>query len=453
MKIQKLFTRIALIAGLAASPAVAVEHSAELWHVSHVSDPVSGKFNYCAVESGFDNGLYLAFARNRDFNTNIVISFPDKRLQEHTKYRMLLGVDNYPVRDTVGFAADTGILVLPLQHDRKILDWLQKGKLLDVKGPQDAVKFSLDGAQDAFKKLQQCVEQNLKDEAQGTKSPPASLPGDVAKPVDNMVMPLPLTASKAVGSPSVTQTALAQPAGQPAAVETAAPVPPVNTPSKPPASVGDVPPQAASAPPPGPPAANKAEPVSASAKPDVVVVAAPPPALSPPAAPLLPQPLPVNPAAKTLPVTPAALPPSGPTHVSLPELLAKASLSPTGKCTTRSSDCTWTSGSLLGSVVQKKPASDFLDTMMDDADRHEKECRGQFSSSIGAPATSRGLTTAEATMTCRTASTSISDVVLYVQSADKLIVAQQSAPEAKQADAVAVRAKLESGLPFATNYQ
>ncbi len=184
------------------SQANAAEHrSSELWHVTSVDDKTTGKFTYCAVESGFDNGLNLAFARNRDFNTNIVVTFAEHRLEEKTKFRMMVGIDNYPVRDVIGFSADGSTLVIPLQHDRKLLDWLQNGKLLELKGPQDSVKFALDGAGSALHQLELCVENNLKTETTSAGGRPVARPqvttgplASNAAPEDDqmMVNPLPL---------------------------------------------------------------------------------------------------------------------------------------------------------------------------------------------------------------------------------------------------------------------
>ena len=364
MKIHRLIMLIALIAGLPAAPLIAAEHSNELWHETRITDTTSGKFNYCAVESGFDNGLYLAFARNRDFNTNIVISFPDKRLQDHTKYRMMVGIDANPIRDLMGFAADPSILVIPLQHDRKILEWLRTGKLLDVKGPQDAVKFSLDGAAEAFKKLQQCVEQSLKDETQGVKPQAAPVPGDVARPVSEMVMPLPLPASKAVGSPSVDATvakAIAEPVTEASAPPSPAPLvqpapvlPPPAAPAKPVVVIADAAPQTAAAVPqvavPVPPAPKfvpaPAATVSAAPAPAAPVISAP---AAMPSAPVAP---PVPASSAGMIALPAAE--TGTAHLSVPALLGKTGLTISGKCTDKSQDCKWSGGTLPGSVVPEE---------------------------------------------------------------------------------------------------
>ena len=205
----------------------AQQRSAEFWHVSDVQDPGTHKFSYCAVESSFDNGLSLAFARNRELNTNIIVSFPDKRLQDHSKYRMLIGVDTFPVRDVVGFSADASTLVVPLQHDHKVLDWLQKGKLLELKGPEDAVKFALDGAGPALRQLEMCVEASIKRETEGSGGKPAARPqvdtgplaSNAAPDEGTMVEPLPLPSqpsSPAVEpAPKAAETASIEPASPP----------------------------------------------------------------------------------------------------------------------------------------------------------------------------------------------------------------------------------------------
>ncbi len=207
---MRLFLSLLLVYALVGLPALAQQRNAEYWHVSDVKDPGTGKFSYCAVESGFDNGLYLAFARNRELNTNIIVSFPDHRLEAHSKYRMLVGIDTFPVRDVVGFSADGSTLVVPLQHDRKILEWLNKGKLLELKGPQDAVRFSLDGASAALRQLQACVETGLKTETQQSGGAPAARPQVAEGPLasatvpggDDMVEPLPLPSQPAGSAPA-----------------------------------------------------------------------------------------------------------------------------------------------------------------------------------------------------------------------------------------------------------
>ncbi len=479
-----------LIMASGLSSASAVEHSPELWHVTHVTDPTSGKFNYCAIESSFDNGLYLAFARNREFNTNIVVSFPDKRLQDHAKYQMTVAIDQNPPREMMGFAADPTILVVPLQHDRVILGWLQKGKLLDLKGPQDSVKFALDGASDAFRKLQQCVEKSLKDETVQGTTPSHVTPesADVAHvAASDTVEPLPLPAGS---SDEHTTAAAPVPTAPASAKSEAASAPTVPTEEasaaepSPPAPVKPVETTVAKAPAPLQPSVEVA---SAQAAP-APLAPAPAPVAEKPPAPLPPPPTvaaaespmtpPQQPAAEQSGITigtpgqtiagsapvraqtaaPAAVPPPvaeqaplEPVKLSIPELMAAAALKPAGKCTEKSSSCTWAGDKVLGSVTETKMKDSFLDSIMDDSDRREKQCKGQFSASNGAPMRRAGLMVAEASYTCTRDNGPVTDVTLYLDTADKVIAVATSTPGPDAGRAIQVRDRIEASLPAATN--
>jgi hypothetical protein len=228
----------------AAAAAGAEPHNSELWHLTTVTDPTNHKFTYCAVESIFDNHFSLAFARNRDLNTNIVVTFPDKRLTDHTKFRMSVLIAPNPPREFVGFSANPETLVIPLQHDRTVVQWLQKGKLLELQGPEDAIKFALDGADDALHKLQLCVESNVKAETANAGGKPEARPqvapvpvaADTAPAADqaiadqSMVEPLPLPGQPATDQKppvaSVLTTGQPEPAIAPAAPPVVAPAPP-----------------------------------------------------------------------------------------------------------------------------------------------------------------------------------------------------------------------------------
>jgi hypothetical protein len=457
MKRSVLIFALVLIVAMAVSQAQAVERSAGLWHVTHVNDPASGKFNYCAVESGFDNGLYLAFARNRDFNTNIVVSFPDKRLEEHAKYQMMVGIDSNPVRDMTAFAADPGILVIPLQHDRKILGWLENGKLLDLEGPQDSVKFSLDGAGDALHKLQLCVEQSLKEETVKGATPSHVTPGAAAvseetasvQPGD-VVEPLPLPQP---------QHEAAAPEKPLAATESTGPdsVPPAE-------AVSSAPPPAI--PPPPPPAKTMAAPQAAPVSPPaqtIVQAAIEPETMQKPAAAVQPQdtvtasapaPLPAPAPVPAMAPTPTPMPePQKPARLSIAALLASAGLHPAGKCTDTSESCAWSNGGILGSVTQANGADSFLDAMMNDADRRETKCKGRFTSAVGAPEQRHGVMLAEATFTCDQGKAKISETLLYLQGEGRMIAVAETAPPAYQDMAVRTRNQIEAALPLATNYK
>jgi hypothetical protein len=235
---------------LAATP-VAAEKNEDFWHLSNFTNPKTQRFEYCAVESGFDNGLSLAFARNRDFYTNIIVGFTEPKLEQKTKYRLLVGVDGHAPTEITGFAADPKALVIPVQKDKKLLAELRAGNLLEIKGPQDAIKFSLNGAGKAFDQLQDCIEKSLKEETRKTPVP-ASEPakraltvlsetaetpggegaGEEVEPIPLPKEPLPPLKTEASAAAPAVQTPVSQPVPQPEIQPPSAP----SVPAAPPAS-------------------------------------------------------------------------------------------------------------------------------------------------------------------------------------------------------------------------
>ena len=137
--------------------------------VSIVNDR-TGAFAYCAVETNYDNGLSLAFARNPMDQVNIAVGFADERLSDSFEYAMVLRVDLGQERTALGFAPEPNVLVMPIGKDEAFYEALQNGKRLAMEGPTDAVMFSLQGTKRALDELRACVMRGVRDETLATPS-------------------------------------------------------------------------------------------------------------------------------------------------------------------------------------------------------------------------------------------------------------------------------------------
>lgn len=127
------------------------------WNVVSIVDEETGAFSYCSVENRFDNGLSLAIARNPQGRTNIAVGFGAPRLETGARYELQVRIDDRIDRDITGFAAEPGVLVVPLGEDEAIYRALGGGARLFIKGPNDAVAFSLVDSADALRVLAECV--------------------------------------------------------------------------------------------------------------------------------------------------------------------------------------------------------------------------------------------------------------------------------------------------------
>ena len=129
------------------------------WKARPIGDPKTKAFSYCAVESRYDNGLALLFARNKSGEINVAIGFPDKRLQTERHYSAKMSVDGKFERTIDAFAPAPNILVIPAGANQEFHDAIRRGNRLLIEGSADAVAFSLKGSGNALDLLKGCVDE------------------------------------------------------------------------------------------------------------------------------------------------------------------------------------------------------------------------------------------------------------------------------------------------------
>ena len=129
------------------------------WKARPIGDPKTKAFSYCAVESRYDNGLALLFARNKSGEINVAIGFPDKRLQTERHYSAKMSVDGKLERTIDAFAPAPNILVIPAGANQEFHDAIRRGNRLLIEGSADAVAFSLKGSSNALDLLKGCVDE------------------------------------------------------------------------------------------------------------------------------------------------------------------------------------------------------------------------------------------------------------------------------------------------------
>ncbi len=507
------FALFSLLACALAVTPVDAQKSQDFWHLSNFTNPKTQRFEYCAVESGFDNGLSLAFARNRDYLTNIIVGFSEPKLEEKTKYKLLVDIDGHAPTEITGFAADPKALVIPLQKDKKLLEELRAGNLLEIKGPQDAIKFSLNGAAQAFGQLQECIDKSLKEETHKTPAPisepakraltvlsqAAPTPGGSLAGVEEVEpLPLPKEPAPKLEMPVPTKPIEPPAAIIPAPVASTEPVSPhpvvepkivdtVPTPSRlpvqsasldsgkqaapvvpptPPETVQPSPPTAPapkgleSAPydqivvvpdKPAVPPANTTNSSMAPVVPNVTTAVAAPPVL---AATPLPQPAPASPPAP-VPTIVRPSPPHAFSSLALPAILAELGLdAKKEKGTAKNSEkFYWHQGDLAGTATETGASKPFLDEMLAAVDAMEKSCKMIFSSDLGAPNQKAGLVYAEAIIGCGSGSTAIQGAVLFYQIQGKFVVFTEQGQPVSRTNALQQRENLKNNLLLSTNYK
>ena len=115
-------------------------------------------------------------------------------------------------------------------------------------------------------------------------------------------------------------------------------------------------------------------------------------------------------------------------------------------------ECRWQAGSASGTVRQGESRKALLDTMLDDADDQERQCKGRFAAQNGAPVRLGVFEAAEASYTCP-GSARDTQVVMYAAGQGRTLVIREAVAAAGEQDAVARRQKMEAALGAASSYK
>jgi hypothetical protein len=126
------------------------------WQVGMIKNE-KGDFGYCLMRGVFNNGLDLAIALSPKQEINLGVGVPKAGFTAEEKHEMLVTVDGIYKKSGVAVAPQPELLLTPMGSDKNLMSALKKGKVLQMQGPEDTVRFSLKNAGKALDALQQCV--------------------------------------------------------------------------------------------------------------------------------------------------------------------------------------------------------------------------------------------------------------------------------------------------------
>ncbi len=140
------------------APAQVIEGTPQQdWGVVSIVDEETGVFSYCSVENSFDNGLSFAIARDPSGRTNLAVGFPQARLDTGAQFPLEVRLDDGQMREISGFAAEPGVLVVPIGNDPAFTAALAGARRVFIRGPNDSVAFRLQGGTAAMAALDACL--------------------------------------------------------------------------------------------------------------------------------------------------------------------------------------------------------------------------------------------------------------------------------------------------------
>jgi hypothetical protein len=157
----------ALASGLAPQPAQAFTSGA--WSGGPAND-ANGRFLDCAISTPYRSGITLGFVINRDYKWGMILVDPAWNLKIGTSENVSLRVDRRGTFGTIAKVITKDGIVIPLEESGPVIDAMRYGSLLDVDTGSGSVGFVLTGTSAAIARLAQCVNLQLKIEADNGSS-------------------------------------------------------------------------------------------------------------------------------------------------------------------------------------------------------------------------------------------------------------------------------------------
>lgn len=183
---RRIFAAAALASLCFAPPALGVSSAKESyvvagWLVESVVDPETGTFEYCNVESDYENGVTLIFSRLATGETLLGLFNPDWRLDEGGVYALRLWVDEKRPVEVDGEAVTSkGLVILP-PNPAELVQRLRQGRQMQIEAANKILRFDLYGSSRALAELANCVKRNAR--GGGSRSNPfAGAPAKAANP-------------------------------------------------------------------------------------------------------------------------------------------------------------------------------------------------------------------------------------------------------------------------------
>lgn len=184
-----------LAASVAASVATAAPQPADRegpWQILSTTEAPSGRFDHCAVEAQFADGLVLAILRDRAHRAKLSAELPGRPMKIGAAYASEIAIDRGFRRRSAGTVETPTSFAVAIDGDTQAA--LARGAVLGVDTPKGLYAFALDGAGAAIAELARCV-------AAGT-----AYPGGKPRPADELGAVLehaaagPIQISRAVGT-------------------------------------------------------------------------------------------------------------------------------------------------------------------------------------------------------------------------------------------------------------
>ncbi len=137
------------------TPALQVTRPIYAWKTESDTNKKTGQFNHCLVKNMYDNGTVLMVAENHEGVKRLALNFPQDKMTAGEHYDLTLQVDKRDVFPVEAVAISPQILTIGIPD--ALPDQMRKGQAIYLRGPNDEVVYTLDGADGAITALQDCM--------------------------------------------------------------------------------------------------------------------------------------------------------------------------------------------------------------------------------------------------------------------------------------------------------
>ncbi len=140
----------------ATEPALQIAKPVYQWRTESDIDKKTGTLNHCLVKNMYDNGTVLMIAENAQGVRRLALHFPQDKMAPGEHYDLTLQVDKRDVFPAEAVAVSPQILTIGIPD--VLPDQMRQGQALYLRGPNDEVVYTLEGANGAVMALQDCIE-------------------------------------------------------------------------------------------------------------------------------------------------------------------------------------------------------------------------------------------------------------------------------------------------------
>jgi hypothetical protein len=153
------------------------------WSVGAYSFDGTKRISHCAGVAPYENGVFMLFSINRNYQWNVGFASPHFNLQQQQQnIQLALSIDGEPPSRVTAYAISSQHVGIALAPDAVLFTKFRQGNTLQLIANDASHTFNLTGTSRLLPALLECVNSALKptpmQTVQAAKPAPASVPGE-----------------------------------------------------------------------------------------------------------------------------------------------------------------------------------------------------------------------------------------------------------------------------------